>query len=217
MRENRITAIGNDLYSANSRSFLNPFLGILRRALFPFSKRTLWGPACFSSPFFSSSFSSSPSSSFSSFSPSSSSLVSSIASLQLLSSSLSSIFSTLSISPSLLKLLEKFLVRYTFPRAEIVLSHKSCSSFPPFFSLCSLLFFLSLYTVLVRHDTRKHKSWRELCTSITRARIRVIHTLSLAKAFPFFVVAEQFYGFHAVWLITVFRIFSKSFVARCTR
>lgn len=176
----------------------------------------MWGPACFSSPFFSTSLSSSSPSS--SFSPSSSSVVSSIASLQLLSPSLSSIFSPVSISPSLLKLLEKFLVRYTFPRAEIVLSHKSCSSFPPFFSLCSLLlFFLSLYIVLVRHDTRKHKSWRELRTSITRARIRVIHTLSLAKAFPFFVVPELFYGFRAVCLITVFHIFSKSFVARSTR
>lgn len=29
MRENRITAIGNDLYSPNSRSFLNPFLHFL--------------------------------------------------------------------------------------------------------------------------------------------------------------------------------------------
>lgn len=37
-RENRITAIGNDLYSANSRSFLNPFLGILRRAPLPSRK-----------------------------------------------------------------------------------------------------------------------------------------------------------------------------------
>lgn len=27
-RENRITAVGNDLYSADSRSFLNPFLRI---------------------------------------------------------------------------------------------------------------------------------------------------------------------------------------------
>jgi len=35
-RENRITAIGNDLYSADSRSFLNPFLRISRCArLFP--------------------------------------------------------------------------------------------------------------------------------------------------------------------------------------
>ena len=38
-RENRITAIGNDLYSTNSKSFLNPFLGILRCALFPPSRR----------------------------------------------------------------------------------------------------------------------------------------------------------------------------------
>lgn len=35
-RENRITAVGNDLYSADSRSFLNPFLRISRCArLFP--------------------------------------------------------------------------------------------------------------------------------------------------------------------------------------
>lgn len=35
-RENRITTVGNDLYSADSRSFLNPFLRISRCArLFP--------------------------------------------------------------------------------------------------------------------------------------------------------------------------------------
>lgn len=35
-RENRITAVGNDLYSADSRSFLNPFLRISRcTRLFP--------------------------------------------------------------------------------------------------------------------------------------------------------------------------------------
>lgn len=39
-RENRITAVGNDLYSADSRSFLNPFLRISRCArLFPLHPR----------------------------------------------------------------------------------------------------------------------------------------------------------------------------------
>lgn len=89
-----------------------------------------------------------------------------------ISSTFADLFSLVYISLSLLKLLEKFLVRYTFPRAEIVLSRKSCSSLP-------LLFPPSWLCVTTRANT---KVWRELCTSITRvARIRVIHTLPLEK------------------------------------
>lgn len=41
-RENRITAVGNDLYSADSRSFLNPFLRI-SQGVRAFFHRTLDG------------------------------------------------------------------------------------------------------------------------------------------------------------------------------
>lgn len=118
-RENRITAIGNDLYSANSRSFLNPFLGILRRS--PSQK----GDAASSSSSISSNW---PRNLFQLLSPPFS-----------ISSLFVDLFSLVCLPISLLKHFEKFLVRYTFPRAEIVLSRKSCSSslpplFPPFLS-----------------------------------------------------------------------------------
>lgn len=148
MRENRITAIGNDLYSPNSRSFLNPFLHFL------FKTR------------------SSPPASRKGDAASSCSSTSSIASFSLplsLFPVFSSIFSRFSISLSLSKQFEKFLVRYTFPRAEIVLSRKSCSSstLSPSSPIPSFSFLLRASRLCV--TTRANsKVWRELCTSVTR-------------------------------------------------
>lgn len=144
-RENRITAIGNDLYSANSRSFLNPFLGILRRAPLPSRK----GDAASRILFFIYLIDC-PRNLFQLLSP-----PFSIPSLFV------HLFSLPYLSISPLKQFEKFLVRYTFPRAEIVLSRKSCSS--------STLSRSLLFSLLLRGSALRHVQTQKFGANFVQA------------------------------------------------
>lgn len=102
-RENRITAVGNDLYSADSRSFLNPFLRNLKVCA-PFSTapsaREL-PPLCTNSG-------------------------TSVGHRPFLSFAPSPDPHLLSPSPVKLSRGSSAGARYTFPRTEIALSRKSC-------------------------------------------------------------------------------------------
>lgn len=195
MRKNRITAVGNDLYSVDSRSFLNPFLRILRRVLFPLwtgtlpsrwhlclgfllgrTSRTRFAPG------------------FLSFAP---------------PRSLSSIFSRPPISPSLVKLSRSSPCVTRFRERKLSCLANHALVLVPL-SLCSLSFpshspvrFAPRFFIPVREsrlcvtNTREQRAPRELCARVTRVRMRTpLVSYHFGKLFFLsFPVARLFYGF----------------------